>query len=54
MNEEEILKKFTLNAKTVLKEAQKIALSDGRAISTEHLLLAIIQVPGTLSHDILR
>lgn len=54
MDEKDILDKFTPNAKIVLEEAQKIAKADNRPITTEYILLALIQVPGTLSHDILR
>lgn len=54
MDEKDILDKFTPNAKIVLEEAQKIARTDNRPITTEYILLALIQVPGTLSHDILR
>ncbi len=50
----EIFDRFTKNAQTVLTEAQKIADRDKQPISTEHVLLSIIQIPGTLSHDILR
>ena len=50
----DIFDRFTKNAKTVLTEAQKIADQDQQSISTEHILLSIIQIPGTLSHDILR
>lgn len=50
----EIFDRFTKNAQTVLTEAQKIADQDKQPISTEHVLLGIIQIPGTLSHDILR
>lgn len=45
--------KFTTNAKSVLKEAQRIATNDGKPVSTVRLLLAIIEIPGSLSHDIL-
>ncbi len=54
MDEKDILDKFTPNAKIVLEEAQKIAQTDNRPITTEYILLALIQVPGTMSHDILR
>jgi len=54
MDEKDILDKLTQNAKIALEEAQKIAETDGKRISTEHILLALIQVPGTLAHDILR
>jgi ATP-dependent Clp protease ATP-binding subunit ClpC len=54
MDEKDILDKFTPNAKIVLEESQKIAKVDNRPITTEYILLALIQVPGTLSHDILR
>ncbi len=54
MDEKDILDKFSQNAKIVLEESQKIAESDKKPISTEYILLALIQVPGTLAHDILR
>lgn len=46
--------KLTRNAKLVLTEAQKLADTDSRALSSEYILLSLIQIPGTLSHDILR
>ncbi|MDH4358534.1 MAG: AAA family ATPase, partial [Candidatus Berkelbacteria bacterium] len=49
-----IFDKFTSNAQSVLKEAQRLAEKDESQITTEYLLLAIINIPGTLSHDILR
>lgn len=49
----EIFDKFTKNAQLVLIEAQKISQSLGSYITTESILLAITEVPGTLSHDIL-
>ncbi len=50
----EIFDRFTKNARLVLEEAQRISKSEGVPISTELILLAIIEVPGTLSHDILK
>lgn len=50
----DIFDRFTKNAQTVLTEAQKIADKDHEPITTEYILLSIIQIPGTLSHDILR
>jgi len=50
----EIFDKFTKNARLVLTEAQRIAQKEGGPITTEAILLAIIEIPGTLSHDILR
>jgi ATP-dependent Clp protease ATP-binding subunit ClpC len=46
--------KFTKNARLVLTKAQELADADNSPISTEYILLALIQIPGTLSHDILR
>ncbi|MCX6809519.1 MAG: ATP-dependent Clp protease ATP-binding subunit [Candidatus Berkelbacteria bacterium] len=46
--------KFTKNARLVLTQAQRIAELENRPLSTESILLALIQIPGTLSHDILR
>ena len=51
---DEIFGKFTKNAQDILVRAQSLAAGDGRPISTEYLLLAIISVAGTLSHDVLR
>lgn len=50
----EIFDKFTKNARLVLTEAQKISQSLGSYITTESILLAITEIPGTLSHDILK
>jgi len=46
--------KLTRNAKLILTEAQKTAESDGRSLKSEYILLALVEVPGTLSHDILK
>lgn len=46
--------KLTRNAKLVLTEAQKLADADSQALTSEYILLSLIQIPGTLSHDILR
>lgn len=50
----EIFDKFTKNARLVLTEAQRISQSDSGVITTEIILVAIIEIPGTLSHDILK
>ena len=51
---DEIFNKLTRGSQKILKEAQRIAQSNSSPISTEYILLTIIEVPGTLSHDILR
>lgn len=50
----EIYDKFTKNARLVLTEAQKLAEAENLPISTEIILLSMIEISGTLSHDILR
>lgn len=50
----EIFNKFTHNARLVLAEAQAIAQKENKPLSTGIMLLAIAQVPSTLSHDILK
>lgn len=56
MNDEErdIFEKFSETARKVLISAQKIAQSENCAISSAHLLLALILTEGTLSFDILK
>jgi len=49
-----IFEKLSKNARVVLEESQRIATRQSSAITSGHLLLAIIEIPGTLSHDILR
>jgi len=49
-----IFDKFTKNARLVLTEAQKISQSNSGVITTETILVAIIEIPGTLSHDVLK
>ncbi|MFH1855276.1 MAG: ATP-dependent Clp protease ATP-binding subunit [bacterium] len=46
--------KLTRNAKLILTEAQKAADADRNSLKSEYILLALIEVPGTLSHDILK
>ena len=50
----EIFDKFTKNARLILTEAQRVALDMNSSITTEAILLAIIEMPNTLSHDILK
>jgi len=49
----DVFDKFTKNARTVLIEAEKISGEAGESLSSQHILLAIVKVPGTLSRDIL-
>jgi ATP-dependent Clp protease ATP-binding subunit ClpC len=46
--------KLTRNARLVLTEAQKAAEADGRVLTSAYILLALVEIPGTLSHDILK
>ncbi len=46
--------KLSRNAKLVLTEAQKAAEFDGKNLRSDYLLLALVEIPGTLSHDILK
>ena len=46
--------KLTRNAKLILTEAQKAAEADGRNLRSDYILLALVEIPGTLSHDILK
>ncbi len=46
--------KLTRNAKLILTEAQKAAEQDGKNLRSDYILLALVEVPGTLSHDILK
>jgi len=50
----EIFNKFTHNARLVLTEAQALSQAEKTPLSTGLILLAIAQVPSTLSHDILK
>lgn len=49
----DVFDKFTKNARTVLIEAERISELLGESLSSQHILLAIIKIPGTLSRDIL-
>lgn len=49
----DVFDKFTKNARTILIEAEKISRENGEPLSSKHILLAIVKIPGTLSHDIL-
>lgn len=46
--------KFSDSARKVLTTAQKIAENSAVSMGTQHLLLAIASLPGTLAHEILR
>lgn len=49
----DVFDKFTKNARTVLIEAEKISKSKREQLSSGHILLAVVKIPGTLSRDIL-
>lgn len=49
----DVFDKFTKNARTVLVEAEKISKQSREQLASQHILLAIVKVPGTLSKDIL-
>lgn len=51
---DETFEKLSINARAVLRESQGIAQRNHAKLTSGHLLLAIIEVPGTLSHDVLR
>jgi ATP-dependent Clp protease ATP-binding subunit ClpC len=46
--------KLTRNARLVLTEAQKAAETDSRELTSAYILLALVEIPGTLTHDILK
>lgn len=46
--------KLTRNARLVLTEAQKAAEADQRQLTSSYILLALVEIPGTLTHDILK
>ncbi|MFA6423476.1 MAG: ATP-dependent Clp protease ATP-binding subunit [Patescibacteria group bacterium] len=53
--DDKLSKKFDESAKKLLINSQKIALSEGhRGMGTEHLLMAILALTGTLSNKILK
>ena len=54
MPKDDIFNKFSDNSRKVLINAQKIAKSINSAITSAHVLLAIVSTEGTLSHDILK
>lgn len=51
--DKDVFDKLTKNARTILVEAEKIANEQNESLSSQHILLAIVKVPGTLSRDIL-
>ena len=50
----QVFKKFSPNSRKILISSQKIAQNINRAISSEHILLALAVTPGNLAHSILQ
>ncbi len=50
----QVFKNFSPNSRKILISAQKIAENVNRALSSEHILLALAITPGTIAHSILQ